>query len=384
MSKIGRNELCPCGSGKKYKRCCIGVKLPAKIDRPEISDAELLKEHRRTLEELERRGAERASQYGLVRPIISTVWQGRRWVAVGSRVYSSESWKTVPDFLGDYIKWTLGEEWGNGEIRKPFEERHPVLQWYDGLCRFQAANFGTRDEDGIFSGEKDGATAAYYQLAYDLYVLADHQKLQETLVERLKMPAQFQGARHEIAVATHCIIAGFEIEHEDESDKSTKHPEFMATHKVSGQTIAVEAKSRHRPGVLGFPGELQEDPSAGVKRILKKAREKAGSIDAPFAVFVDLNLPPKPDEKDLREVPWFKEIVGDIARRGKRGERWYNMLIFTNRPQHYGAGLASNPGFQVVAVLSLDPKVKVQHGEALEALRSAAEKYGHIPNHFEE
>lgn len=21
--KIGRNDLCPCGSGKKYKRCCI-------------------------------------------------------------------------------------------------------------------------------------------------------------------------------------------------------------------------------------------------------------------------------------------------------------------------------------------------------------------------
>jgi uncharacterized protein YecA (UPF0149 family) len=21
-SKIGRNQLCPCGSGKKYKRCC--------------------------------------------------------------------------------------------------------------------------------------------------------------------------------------------------------------------------------------------------------------------------------------------------------------------------------------------------------------------------
>ena len=20
--KVGRNELCPCGSGKKYKRCC--------------------------------------------------------------------------------------------------------------------------------------------------------------------------------------------------------------------------------------------------------------------------------------------------------------------------------------------------------------------------
>ena len=22
--KIGRNEKCPCGSGKKYKKCCIG------------------------------------------------------------------------------------------------------------------------------------------------------------------------------------------------------------------------------------------------------------------------------------------------------------------------------------------------------------------------
>jgi len=22
--KIGRNELCPCKSGKKYKKCCLG------------------------------------------------------------------------------------------------------------------------------------------------------------------------------------------------------------------------------------------------------------------------------------------------------------------------------------------------------------------------
>lgn len=24
VQQIGRNELCPCGSGKKYKRCCMG------------------------------------------------------------------------------------------------------------------------------------------------------------------------------------------------------------------------------------------------------------------------------------------------------------------------------------------------------------------------
>jgi hypothetical protein len=25
QNKIGRNELCPCGSGKKYKKCCIAT-----------------------------------------------------------------------------------------------------------------------------------------------------------------------------------------------------------------------------------------------------------------------------------------------------------------------------------------------------------------------
>ena len=24
LPKIGRNDPCPCGSGKKYKKCCLG------------------------------------------------------------------------------------------------------------------------------------------------------------------------------------------------------------------------------------------------------------------------------------------------------------------------------------------------------------------------
>lgn len=26
---IGRNESCPCGSGRKFKKCCIGSRLPS-------------------------------------------------------------------------------------------------------------------------------------------------------------------------------------------------------------------------------------------------------------------------------------------------------------------------------------------------------------------
>ncbi|KAA1179682.1 hypothetical protein PAENI_28140 [Paenibacillus sp. B2(2019)] len=29
LSKIGRNDLCPCGSGKKYKKCCLGKETSA-------------------------------------------------------------------------------------------------------------------------------------------------------------------------------------------------------------------------------------------------------------------------------------------------------------------------------------------------------------------
>ena len=28
MAKTGRNDPCPCGSGKKYKKCCISKKAP--------------------------------------------------------------------------------------------------------------------------------------------------------------------------------------------------------------------------------------------------------------------------------------------------------------------------------------------------------------------
>ncbi|WP_024771542.1 YecA family protein [Aquimarina macrocephali] len=44
MSKIGRNEPCPCGSGKKYKKCCINkgvdnMPIPFSMTPPEIKES---------------------------------------------------------------------------------------------------------------------------------------------------------------------------------------------------------------------------------------------------------------------------------------------------------------------------------------------------------
>jgi len=346
-------------------------------------DAEALARIQMQLAESVEKERRRRQEYGYVRPIIATTFKGYRLVAVGSTLHWSETWKTVPDFLDDYIKTKLGPDWGTSEIQKPLAERHPILQWYNSLCRFQKAHSSSKSADGLYSGIRDGPTAAYFQLAYDLYVVADNLKLQERIVARLKHPRLFQGARYELTVATHCIRAGFDIEHEDEEDKSTKHPEFIATHKETGQAIAVEAKSRHRPGVLGYPGEKQDNPKTGVTRLLRLARAKAEATQLPYVVFVDLNLPPS-EGADIRELGWFQELLREIMDHAEEGPDPCNMLMFTNQPQHYGAEMAPNPRTDRVSMVSPNPKIPIEHPEALEALREAARQYGRIPNWFEE
>jgi SEC-C motif-containing protein len=43
MAKIGRNDPCPCGSGKKYKHCCFGKEIHSSIPEGANEDPEWLK-----------------------------------------------------------------------------------------------------------------------------------------------------------------------------------------------------------------------------------------------------------------------------------------------------------------------------------------------------
>lgn len=38
MTKISRNDPCPCGSGKKYKKCCLPIKEAEAIEQRKISE----------------------------------------------------------------------------------------------------------------------------------------------------------------------------------------------------------------------------------------------------------------------------------------------------------------------------------------------------------
>lgn len=278
--KIGRNDPCICGSGRKFKHCHGRAQhtLPALIERDRL-EKRILEQGKYLLERQKAKEFQRKNQQGLGRPIISIEHQGYRFVAVGNRLHYGK-WKTFLDFLTNYIKVTLDEEWGNLEIAKPIEERHPIMQWYDKLCHLQAKHFSKPGQ--IYSAPMTGAVSAYYRLAYNLYLIAHNGKdIQTLLINRLKNKDNFQGAFFETQVAAWLILAGFELEFEDETDRASKHCEFTATYVPSGEKFSVEAKSREI--------ETNKSSRAKVGRKLYEALEKEAKSKR--LIFINLNKP---------------------------------------------------------------------------------------------
>jgi len=226
----GRNEHCPCGSGKKFKKCCLGKVTPRVHHEgppPEVLRKGLLHIQRKMLAQ-----QEWTRKYGYVRPCINTDNWGRKFVAAGNRLYASNGehpWRYVPDFLADYIPSIFGKEWGEAELAKAETERHPLGQWRVETLRYMQQQ--PRLPDGTYNAPPSGFMAAYMAFAFDLYAIEDNSRFDDDLLTRLKNKQQFQGARHEVFVEATCLRAGFSIEHENERDGSKRHAEFTARHR---------------------------------------------------------------------------------------------------------------------------------------------------------
>jgi hypothetical protein len=278
--KIGRNDPCICGSGRKFKHCHGGIQhtLPALISKQSVEKT-IIEQGRRLFQQHKAREIQRRKQQGLGRPIISIEHKGYRFVAVGNKPHYGK-WKSFPDFLAYYIKHTLDGAWGNAEIAKSLADRHPVMQWYDNICHLQAAHAG--EPGAMFSTPLTGALSAYNRLAYNLYLIAHNAKdIQTRLIARLKDKNNFQGAFFETQVAAWLINAGFELEFEDESDRTSTHCEFTATYTASGDKYSVEAKSREI--------ETNHTSRPKVGRKLYEALEKHANHKR--LIFLNLNKP---------------------------------------------------------------------------------------------
>jgi hypothetical protein len=206
---------------------------------------------------------------------------------------TQKNWKTFHDFLIAYIANAFGIEWGNAELKKSLEDRHPLLLWYHKLCE-QQRHF-IKEPGKVASAPMTGATAAYLNLAYDLYALDHNAELQAKLVERLRNPTLFPGARYEVHVAAKLVRAGFTLAFENEDDHTTSHCEFTATYTRTGKQFSVEAKRSESGRII-----------RQVVRALKK------TADHSRIIFIDMN---SPDPSSGAEIPAYVERAFNLLRR---------------------------------------------------------------------
>jgi len=269
MSKPGRNEPCPCGSGKKFKRCHGSIE---QLDRPQAELWVQMSEAAQAARaQHEAREFQRREQQGLGKAILSTRVDDQRMVAVNRKLLSSKNWCTFHDFLRDYPRFALGDAWFLEEVEKPPESRHLIATWFVRAGE-QAVKRGVASNS--VGMPATGAMTAYLRFAYDLYALQHSVDVQRLLLDRIRSPQGFHGAMYEVRVAASLLRAGFTLEMEDETDRRQTHVEFVATHQVSGAKFSVEAKRR-------------EGAKIKVNRLLHSALTKRA--DHVRLVFIDTN-----------------------------------------------------------------------------------------------
>ena len=402
MAKVGRNDPCPCGNGKKYKKChgnpleSIAPEAPTprqQTSQPpfslrELAPNEITPELRRMQAEAQnpRVNLDFTRQFGQIRPPISLDYQGYKFVVAGNKVVfqPKERAQFFTDILLTFVQNTFGREWFEGEVAKPRGTRHPVFEARHKAMTYM--NNQPRDAQGVYKAEMTGPMLGYFTFAYDLFTVQDNGRLDVRLIERLMNCDQFQGARHELFAEATCLRAGFSIEHEDETDGSTRHAEFSATHKTTGQTVSVEAKSKHRPGILGFPGTRQAEGehNLNVGQLLNDAIQK--NSQHPLVVFFDLNLPWSTAGRLLdMQIPPHPLIHNTLNRMRRRysGRDPINLLVVTNHPAHYTEDEDAAPSPQLLTIQTQLPVKPVARPDALMAIHQAANVYGRIPQFFD-
>lgn len=326
------------------------------------------------------RETERVRRYGRVRPEIAIDYQGYKFVAIGGTLLymPREKCRFLTDVLLAYIPQLFGRGWFETEIAKPPEERHQVMQWRIKGMKYM--NEQPRLPDGSYAAAPTGPLLAYMTFAYDAYVVANNGGLDKRLVQRLMQKDQFQGARHELFAEATCLRAGFAVEHEDETDPESRHAEFTATHIDTRQKISVEAKSKHRPGVLGQLGtrELSTEVNLRFGYLLNDAVAK--NTLHPLVVFLDMNMPFETANRFLSPPTPHPFIIKTIdrMRRQHGGKDPITQLIITNHPSHYTQDHEIPRRAHMMGQISLCP-VRPARIEALMAITQATNLYGNIP-----
>lgn len=374
--KLGRNTPCHCGSGKKYKRCCLDrdrATAPAQPVAPIPIPYPELDPSIRT---------ERDDKGRLLgRRFIDAEWQGKRWRAVGNQLAMRPLHETDHEFFVSVLCNALGNDWHKEQLERPEGERHVIERWiteWDAARRGEVEGIDRRQEgEHLYSATATGDLKALLCVAFDVYTLRHAGALPDALIKRLKIDDQFQGARYELAVAAVFVRAGYQLEWITATDR--KLPEFIARLPSTGTEIAVEAKSRHRPGVLSHAGETpdMESLKVDVGGLMRAALEKE-TDGRPFVICLDMNLPTVRKQTFEEWLPELHEnVLAQFGEGSTGGTDPYGGVFFTNYSWHWdGDRPAGNPmHFVVVPQKTATP---LPENEVI-LLAEALFQYGDVP-----
>ena len=354
MARTPVNAPCPCGSGKKYKKCCRDLHEGAEQFTAAYARRQQARDKHKRL-------------YGQVRPVVQADFKGNKYVAVGGRLYYSKEWKTMTDFLGDYVKLIFGRDWWLAQAAKPPAEAHPVMKL--SRLAFEHMTRNSVKEGALHSVAPDSATFEYLSLAYDLYVLRNQQSIQNSIIKRLRFPDQFRGARYELVAASTLVRAGCELTYVKETKSSEKCPEFVARHAGLGASAAVEAKARHRGARPYEGGRL------GLVGLVRDALAKRGQ--EPLVVFVDLDVPSaRLPTAQTELLDLLHQDVEDAQGASDRDS--FSLIVFTN--QHVEPGAPSD--LRHISMVGRNPAQPL-HPDLLAAILHSLKQRGNIPSILE-
>jgi len=370
--KTGRNDQCPCGSGKKYKKCCLdskNIKIPTEV-----------MEHFKKVD-IERK---KLNSMGIYANYVSPImFQEKKVWALGSRVYHSRRpEETFHEFILDVFKQTLGREWWEEQLAT--QEKHFIMQCFLHYFEWQKRNAVADNcvDDKIWGSIPDGWTQTLIATAFDVCSLIHTKRLPDHLLNRLKNKKEYQGARYEIAIAAIFARLDCDIEFLDDLQQTKKHCEFFATHRKSQTVVAVEAKSRHREGVIHTEGilNLEKIVRGDVRRLLNGAL-KQNPGDKPFMIFIDVNSPSNPDV-NFQDKQWgkdVKEIIDTFSAPTPDNPDSHNGIFFTNFSYHYQGEKQIVP-YEHLSVIPMFSKHSLPDDNFMDMILCALNHYGSVPN----
>jgi hypothetical protein len=311
------------------------------------------------------------------RPVVSAVFKGSRFVAVGKQMMKFPPDATFHEFLPAFLQGVLGEPWIGAEQAKG-SDAHTIVRWLQELQALRAG--GPATGSAVRDVALTGNALALLTLAYDVYGTYHCAILPARILNRLKDPFEFQGAKYEIAVAGLYVRAGFTIEWINDSRR--KRPEFIARHKSTGEALVVEAKSRHRPGVLRRPGaERVEQASADLDGLLAAALQKE-TDGLPYAIYLDANLPLAGPDDGLERMTDIQRMLQDRVVSGAVGPDPFAGITVTNFSWHYAGASSVGAQSESILVLPRHPAVPLRDARTLALILEATRQYGDVPAFF--